>query len=318
MSSPMDHDDAELLTRVAWLYFHEELTQAEIGQRLGLTRLRVNRLLQRGRESGLISVVVNTRFQECVALESRLVRGYGLVRAVVVPTPERGGNHLYPAIGRPAGEYVSASLRDGQALGLGWGNTIRAAIGGIAARTYRHVSVSSLYGGVPRSPVNPFDSTAMCARQLQAEVCNHLAAPMFVSTPEVRETLASQELFRVFYHEVLRVDLILTSCGDLSAQATNLALGAITPEQREELARAGAVGEFFGRFLDSRGHLADHPLNACSMSPEFAGLCRVPHIVLVSGGTAKLRILQAVLRRGYVHVLVTDAQTAAQLLELED
>jgi len=311
----VDDNESQLLSRVAWLYFNEELTQAEIGERLGITRLKVNRLLQMGRETGLIQVIINTPFKECVSLEGRLVSEFGLVRAIVVPAPERGDRYLYDAIGRPAGEYVSQVLKDGQSLGVGWGNTIRAAINGLTVRNFRDISVTSLYGGVPRSPVNPFDSTAMFARQLRAEVCNHLAAPMFVSSHEVRETIASQDIFRTYYQEALQVDILLTAVGDLTAQATNIALGAITHDQRRDLARAGAVGEFFGRFLAEDGSVLSHPVNSCSMSPDFDGLCKVPHIVLVSGGMAKVPILRTVLRRGYVHVFVTDASTASNLLE---
>lgn len=309
-----DERENQLISRVAWLYFHEELTQADIGERLGLTRLKVNRLLQAGREAGLIRVVINTAFRDCVALEGGLVKEFGLTRAIVVPTPERGGQHYYETIGRPAGEYASLQLQDGQRLAVGWGRTIRAAINGMVIRAVRGVSVTSLYGGVPRSPVNPFDSTAMFARKLSAEVCNHLPAPMFVSTPQVRETIAAQPFFRTFYQEALDVDMILTAVGDMTAQATNIALGAITQDQRRDLAKAGAVGEFFGRFLSESGEVLDHEVNHCCMSPDFAGLCKVPHIILVSGGQAKIPILRSVLRRGYVHVFVTDAGTAGSLL----
>ena len=310
----IDASEHQLISRVAWLYFNEELTQAEIGERLGLTRLKVNRLLQAGREAGLIRVVINTAFKDCVALEAGLVREFGLVRAMVVPTPERDGLARYDTIGRPAGEYASLQLQDGQRLGVGWGYTLCAAINGMVIRNFRNVSVTSLYGGVPRSPVNPFDSTAMFARKLQAVVCNHLPAPMFVSTQEVRATIADQPFFRTFYEEALAVDMILTAVGDMTAQATNIALGAITQDQRRDLARAGAVGEFFGRFLDADGNVVDHEVNQCSMSPDFAGLLQVPHIILVSGGMAKVPILQSVLRRGYAHVFVTDARTAHSLL----
>ena len=310
----IDASEHQLISRVAWLYFNEELTQAEIGERLGLTRLKVNRLLQAGREAGLIRVVINTAFKDCVALEAGLVREFGLVRAMVVPTPERDGQNRYETIGRPAGEYASLQLQDGQRLGVGWGYTLCAAINGMVIRNFRNVSVTSLYGGVPRSPVNPFDSTAMIARKLQAVVCNHLPAPMFVSTREVRDTIADQPFFRTFYEEALGVDMILTAVGDMTAQATNIALGAITQDQRRDLARAGAVGEFFGRFLDAQGNVVDHEVNQCSMSPDFDGLLQVPHTILVSGGMAKVPILQSVLRRGYVHVFVTDARTAHSLL----
>lgn len=307
-----DDDEAQLISRVAWLYFNDDLTQAEIGARLGIPRLKVTRLLQAGRDRGLIRVVINTAFADCVALESRLAREFGLVRALVSPTPERGD--VRQIIGRAAGEYVSTTIPDGASLGVGWGRTIREALAGIVVRAFRGITVTSLYGGVPKSPVNPFDSTAMFARAFKAGVCNHLAAPMFVSTPEVRETIAGQEAFRTFYADALRTDILLTAVGDMTAGATNIELGAVTLEQRTELARAGAVGEFLGRFLDARGDVLDHAVNRCSMSPDFAGLLKVPRIVLVSGGPAKRDILRAVLRRGYAHVLVTDMETARSLV----
>ena len=110
-----DEEENQLISRVAWLYFHEELTQGEIGERMGLTRLKVNRLLQAGREAGLIRVVINTAFRDCVALEGELTREFGLTRAIVVPTPERGGQHYYETIGRPAGQYASQQLKDASA-----------------------------------------------------------------------------------------------------------------------------------------------------------------------------------------------------------
>lgn len=314
--SDTDDRETQLLARVAWLSYNEDLTQAEIGQRLGLTRLRVNRLLRIGRERGIVRVVINTPLRDCVELEGRLAREFGLERALVIPSPEDpAGPH--EAIGRCAGEYVSTVLRDGQSLGVGWGNTIRGALTGIVDRPFKDVSVTSLYGGVPKSPVNPFDSTAMFARRFQARVCNHLAAPMFVSSPHVRETIAGLDPFRTFYREALSLDMIFTAVGDITAKATNIALGAITLEQRADLARAGAVGEFLGRFLDARGRVLDHPINACSMSPDFEGLIKAPHIALASGGAAKVGILRAVLAAGYVHVFATDARTAQAILDAQ-
>ena len=46
----------QTILRVAWLYYMENLTQAEIGERLGLTRARVNRMLSEARHSGIVSI----------------------------------------------------------------------------------------------------------------------------------------------------------------------------------------------------------------------------------------------------------------------
>lgn len=37
--------EEELVARVAWCYYHDGLTQNDIGERLGLPRLKISRLL---------------------------------------------------------------------------------------------------------------------------------------------------------------------------------------------------------------------------------------------------------------------------------
>src|ERR671919_686538 len=73
----MSEDDEQLRVRVAWLYFMEGLTQADIAAKLGITRLRANRLLGEARASGLVSIQVKARLSDCVALERALVIGWG-------------------------------------------------------------------------------------------------------------------------------------------------------------------------------------------------------------------------------------------------
>ncbi|MCP0855256.1 hypothetical protein KU735_23450, partial [Salmonella enterica subsp. enterica serovar Give] len=49
-------DSVLVLLRIAWFYYHDGLTQSEISERLGLTRLKVSRLLEKGHQSGIIRV----------------------------------------------------------------------------------------------------------------------------------------------------------------------------------------------------------------------------------------------------------------------
>ena len=78
--------EEQLATRAAWLYFVGSYTQAEIGKKLGLNRIRINRLLALAREQGLVQIKITGRLAECIALEERLKERYKLKHAVVVPT----------------------------------------------------------------------------------------------------------------------------------------------------------------------------------------------------------------------------------------
>ena len=50
----------ELLLRVAWFYYKDELTQDEIAKRLSVSRASVGRMLDRARKVGLVSINLNT------------------------------------------------------------------------------------------------------------------------------------------------------------------------------------------------------------------------------------------------------------------
>ena len=77
--------EEELVARVAWCYYHDGLTQNDIGERLGLPRLKISRLLEKGRQSGVIRVQINSRYEGCLALESELQQRFGLKIARVLP-----------------------------------------------------------------------------------------------------------------------------------------------------------------------------------------------------------------------------------------
>ena len=111
--------EKELRVIVAYAYYSEDLTQAQIAKRIGTTRIRINRLLQQCRESGLVQVSINSDFTACAELEFRLEQAHGLDRAVVVPTP-CSTDDIHKTIGEAAGNHITTILKEGQALGLGW------------------------------------------------------------------------------------------------------------------------------------------------------------------------------------------------------
>lgn len=306
--------EEQLFARVAWAYYNDEMTQAEIARKMGLTRARVNRILQLCREGGLVQILINSDLSSCVEAETELERRYGLRKAVVVPTPVRESK-LHSAIGKAAGWYVSEHLRDGQDLGLGWGRTLRASARGLRQRQPGAVSVISLFGGLPKSgTTNPYDVASVFSRMLSAQDCFYIAAPMYVTSEDVRATLMTQPMFAENFSRAVEVDMALIGAGDLTGQSTNVLLGAVTEGEWRSLLECGAVGEVFGYFLDAHGKLVDHPLNRRFMGADLERLRGIPRKVVAAGGVHKESILRALLEQGLADVLVTDEEAAKRLV----
>ena len=109
----------DLISRVLNLYYVEELTQAEVGRRLGLSTAKVNRLLQQARQQGMVEITINTPLQHLFDLEYRLKAIFGIQEAVVIPSISEDVHTYVHTLGRAGANYLLNHLRDGDVLAIG-------------------------------------------------------------------------------------------------------------------------------------------------------------------------------------------------------
>lgn len=305
-------NEAQLQARAAWYYYLGGMTQQEIADRLGLTRLRVNRLIGQARNEGLVRIDIRLPLAKCVALEEKLKARLGLDDVTVVPTVA-DADALQQTIGEAAGRVLDSLLKEGTGLGVGWGRTLRAAVRRLTPRRFASSWVASLMGGLTRgSGTNTFEVATEFARVLGAE-CYYVAAPIYCPSPESRSTLLTHYGLAEVMRRAREGQIALVSCGDLTSRSL-LATTHIVSECIADLKRVGAVGDLLGTFLDADGRPVDHPLNGRVMALPPAELKAYPISILASGGSEKLPIMRAILRAGYVRRLVTDEATGEGLL----
>ncbi|SIQ69065.1 MULTISPECIES: sugar-binding transcriptional regulator [Acidiphilium] len=312
-----DADATDLKTRVAWLYFMEGLTQDAVALRLGLTRQRVLKILAAARQDGTVQIRVTTRLTNCVALERRLEAGFGIERAIVIPSPGEP-QQLTALLGAVVGAYVSEALQDGMTIGLGWGATLQSSLTSMIARPMRDVTAVSLLGGLTRaSGVNPAEFAWRFADLVGAESFL-LTAPVFLPDEATRDTLRRHPGIVEVLARAARLDMALLSVGDISPSSTMMRYGLITRDELAEVTRAGAVADVLCQFVDAQGQVLDHPINRRVLAADPASLRGTPGLVLVSGGWAKVPSLLAAIRLLAPRVLITDEIAAEGLLRLTE
>jgi DNA-binding transcriptional regulator LsrR (DeoR family) len=312
-----DADATDLKTRVAWLYFMEGLTQDAVALRLGLTRQRVLKILAAARQDGTVQIRVTTRLTNCVALERRLEAGFGIERAIVIPSPGEP-QQLTALLGAVVGAYVSEALQDGMTIGLGWGATLQSSLTSMIARPMRDITAVSLLGGLTRaSGVNPAEFAWRFADLVGAESFL-LTAPVFLPDEATRDTLRRHPGIVEVLARAARLDMALLSVGDISPSSTMMRYGLITRDELAEVTRAGAVADVLCQFVDAQGQVLDHPINRRVLAADPASLRGTPGLVLVSGGWAKVPSLLAAIRLLAPRVLITDEIAAEGLLRLTE
>src|SRR2546423_7497197 len=140
----------ELLLRVAWFYYKDELTQDEIAKRLSVSRASVGRMLDRARKVGLVTINLNADYLNAFEVSRQLRRVFGLAEALVVPDDASGEGSrpaLNARLGLGGAQFMSTHLRPGGSLGVGWGGTVSRVIAATNFGAVGPVRMVSLTGG---------------------------------------------------------------------------------------------------------------------------------------------------------------------------
>jgi lsr operon transcriptional repressor len=301
-----DRDEA-LLARVAWLYYNDGLTQSEVGKLLSIPRIKVSRLLEAGRTSGLVQLRINSRQQGCLELEARVRQQFGLSDCRVIP--ESTSEDINMRVGQAAAQYLMQKLQPGDSLSVGWGETVTHSIRmlGYTAQE-RGIGLYSLTGGV-RTYVE-----GMREANWHRNV-NIIPAPLVLSTPELAQALTQEPSVSSLISKALEADYKLVGIGGLSETATVVTQGYLAPSEIDPLRRSGARGDILCHFYDRNGRDISLPLHDRVVGVNLEQLRQSEKVIAAAGGPTKTGPILSALRGEIIDILVTDEPTALALLD---
>lgn len=306
--------DTDPAVRAAWLYYVEGLTQEQIAQAMHVSRAKVIRLLASARETGVVRIRIDGKGTRQLALERDLVRAFQLKEAIVAPSPVDAAA-VDAIVGEAAGAYMSAQVRDGMSVGVGWGQTLSMSLKAIGTQSHERLAVVSLLGGMTHSrAMNPSAVARRMADAFGAE-CYQLTAPVFVANEAMRDALWAEPGLRELRERARNVELALVSVGDLSEGATVFRERLLPRSALASLRKADAVGDVLCQFVDREGRVVDHPVSRRVVAFGLDDLRRLPKVVIAAGGARKAVAIRAALKATRASVLITDEAAARALLQ---
>jgi DNA-binding transcriptional regulator LsrR (DeoR family) len=307
--------ELSLASRAAWLSYVGGYRQEDIAARLGISRVKVNRLIALAHREGFIRVFVEGNAVECVALEDQIADRFGLSLCQVVPSigdddlpidalASGGARFLLKALERPDLELV----------GIGHGRTLAATVDRLPRLPRTQVRFVSLLGCLTRNAAaNPFDVIHRLAEKAGAEAY-FMPVPFFANSVADKQVLMAQKSLMDVFALAQQAELYVVGVGEISARAHMLETGMITPGEFAELSRAGAIGEILGHFVGADGQPVDAALNQRALGLKIEDL-KGKEVVAIAGGHGKARAIRAVLSSRVVTGLITDEATARRIVE---
>jgi deoxyribonucleoside regulator len=115
-----------------------------------------------------------------------------------------------------------------------------------------------------------------------------------------------------------RCDIALFSIGPVNYEMNLYSLGYIPIDDVNTLIDQGAVGEVLSSFYDQSGKVLETSLGRRSIGLGIPDLKKIKTSVAVSGGLKKTEAIMGALRNGFLDVLITDIETAEEILRLTE
>ena len=309
-----------LLAEVAHLYYVQNLTQQHIAERIGVSRSKVSRMLSEARSSGLVEIRIHSPLVLATDLQDALKTRLGLRECLVLAAPKArtdasGNSDTIGRLSALGARYLQENVADGSVVGVSWSSTVYHVVSARYLREKSNVTAVQLMGSIGGS-IAELDGVSITARLADAlgAKAHYLHAPMLVADAVVRDGLLRDPHIRKTLEVARSADTMVVSVGAIDRSSGQYRTGYLGDADLDYIRGQGAVGDVCGSYFSYDGSPVRLHMNERTIAIGFEEMKGIPNRIGVSGGTHKVRPNIGAARAGLINVLVTDHDTAREML----
>ena len=293
-------------------FFVGQQTKSKIADDIGLSRFKVARLIDAAIKQGIVRFVITEPDDLNAELGERVRTKYGLKAVLALDGPDMPTSSLTTPLGSLAASLLDEILVDGQRLGIAWGRTLAA-----MAKALNHlpkVDVIQVAGAPPGLDIsqNPVELVHRLA-SLSGGAAYPVYGPMWTEDVMLAQRLREEPTVAAAMNTYESIDVLVVGIGSWRPPESCLCSG-FPARWREEVLALGVQADVCGTLIDRNGAETKSEFDERALSITSAQLRKIPEVIGIGGGLEKADAIAAVLRGGWVDVLVTDAGVARRLL----
>lgn len=310
--------DIDSLISAAWLYYHNNLTQAEIAKQFDVSRPAVANLLSRAREEGLVTISLRPDLLSRLTLADDMRRRFGLSDVYVVPVPQGASSlETLQAIGKAGALLLEKTLQPGEVLATAWGIAVLEVARALTGKKIEGLMLAQAIGCANSGEsFNPIRLASIMGEKLGARVY-HLPLPAVVASVQAKEILFDDRSIRSCFEMAKNATRAMIGIGKVAPDATVVSAGFFDPMMIDELRAKGAVGDISCRYFDINGKPVITDFDSRVISLTFDDLRSINPVIAVSGGEDKVTAILGALRTKCIDILVVDEPTARKVMALD-
>ena len=313
-------EENKLIAKIAHLYYMENKDLKEIGKIFNVSYATISRLLKKGRTNNIIKIIINSPFEKEVQLEAELKKQLGLEEVFSVRVEDNFSyDNILNLLGMETARYLSSILKDGDNLGISWGNTIYNVVNNLKGTVKKKVNLIQLQGQM--SWYRPIELTSFdLIRRMKNQFSgsfHFINSEALVDDEETKNILMRSEAIKNTFklHETINVALL--SVGVFDPYSTNFYYkDYLKSTEIEELVKKRIIGETIFKFFDSSGNICKTRIHNRAICIRTEDLVKIENKILVAGGLRKVNAILGAIRAGLVDTLIIDSLCLKKMLQL--
>jgi deoxyribonucleoside regulator len=305
----------DLIKEAAWLYYHDELNQSQIAERMQLSRASVVNYLSEARDRGWIKLYLDSDVFLGHRFAAELCRVYGLKQALIVAEATGDENLAESRVVQAAADWLPRLLEPGDRLGVSWGETIFRLAQAVPRQIIGDLTVVQLLGSRPADLGFAAETcTTILSQQLGAH-CVNLHVPLLLSDRDLADRLRREPVVAGQLAAIANCNKTVLACGTCDAGAHIVRTGILKPDELADARDRGAAGVVCGRLIDARGQPVPSEIEDRMIGVTLDQMRHKDMALLVASGRNRAHSARAAILGGYATHLATSASIARLLLE---
>jgi DNA-binding transcriptional regulator LsrR (DeoR family) len=305
------------IAKILKLYYTENLNQAQIAVKLGLSVAKVNRLLKIARQSGMVEVNIRLPFANLFRLEEQIRLLAGIDEVIVTPSMPDTQPDEMQFLAQAAASHLISRLKPGDTICLGGGKTLSEVIRYLEPPKATGTRIVPAIGGVPRMIEGDVNSLATrLANKLGGESVSFFA-PAFANSEAERDTILG------LMHVIRSLELArsariaLLGIGNLKMDASIIRFCPLPFHKLARLVEQNqGVGEVLAYIINSQGQNCVAELSNLLIGISLEDVRSIPIRIGVAGGESKALAIAAAIKGKYFTTLIMDENAAKPLIEI--
>ena len=302
-----------MIMKIAWLYYMENMTQQQIADKLVISRMKVIKFLNQAKAEGIVQFKINRDVENRSRIEKELIDKYDLKDVFIIPTVER--TSLNDSLAKAAAQYIEENSNPGDYINIGYGDTVSKTVSHLICAVDKPISFVSLSGGVSFYTSSIINGAHKRISEVATPKIYVIPAPLIASSTALAKDLLKEPSIKDILEMSQLASMSVVGIGAATNTATVFKYNIIKPSDLVLLQMQGAVGDILSYFYDKEGNIIKTEILDRLISSDINMFKKIKTVIGVAGGNEKIDAIKGAMLGKFVNVLVTDEDTAQALLD---